>query len=209
MSEPSELSLLPSPLLSSPPPSLLSTMAIPTMVLIGLGANLGDRRRTLERAVERIDETPGCRLVTMSKLRDTKPVLRNPGDPPVPDYFNGVAVFETTLGLRTFFDRMMAVEHELGRPPRPATPETKKTNSATNEGTTSPEPAWEPRTCDLDLLLFGEQVCTEPDMTIPHPRMHQRRFVLEPAMEIAPSMQHPLFNVTLEQIFHTSFPVSS
>jgi 2-amino-4-hydroxy-6-hydroxymethyldihydropteridine diphosphokinase len=128
---------------------------------VGLGSNLGDRGRTLREAVDRLAATPGVEVVAVSSLRETDPVG------PVTDqprFLNGAVAVETSLGARALLDRLLAIEAELGR---------------TREG-----PRGGPRTLDLDLLLYGDERLDEPGLEVPHPRLHERAFVLEPLAEL-------------------------
>jgi 2-amino-4-hydroxy-6-hydroxymethyldihydropteridine diphosphokinase len=132
-----------------------------TIAYVGLGANLGDREATIRAAVA---ELPG--VVGVSTLRETDPV----GVTDQPRFLNGVAVLETELAPRELLDVLLAVERRLGR----------------ERGE-----RWGPRTIDLDLLLYGDEVIDEAGLTIPHPRLHDRRFVLEPLADLAPKLVVP------------------
>ena len=134
---------------------------------VGVGANLGDRRATIERAIEVLRAVEGVEVLAVSTLRETDPV----GYEDQPRFLNGAVELETTLGARELLDALLAVERELGR---------------TREG-----PRFGPRTIDLDLLLFGEERIDEPGLTVPHPRLHERRFALEPLAELAPGLELP------------------
>ena len=138
-----------------------------TRAYIGLGANLGDRERTLRAAVDVLAGEEGVEVVAVSTLRETEPV----GVGEQPPYLNGVAALDTTLGARELLDRLLAVEQRFGRVRVPG-----------EHG---------PRTLDLDLLLYGEEVIDEPELRVPHPRLHERRFVLEPLLELAPGLVVP------------------
>jgi 2-amino-4-hydroxy-6-hydroxymethyldihydropteridine diphosphokinase len=133
---------------------------------VGLGSNLGDRERLL-RAALRALETAGVRVVTLSSLRETDPV----GYLDQPRFLNGVAVVETELGPRELLELLLDVERSLGRK---------------RDG-----PPMGPRTVDLDLLLYGDLVLDEPGLELPHPRLHERRFALEPLAEVAPGLEIP------------------
>lgn len=135
--------------------------------LIGLGSNLGDRREALDQAVERLARQPYVRLVARSRWQETAPVGGPAGQGP---FLNGAVVLETSLEPEALFAVLAAIEAELGR---------RRTER------------WGPRALDLDLLLYGELILECPSLTIPHPRMAWRRFVLEPAAEVAPDMVHP------------------
>jgi 2-amino-4-hydroxy-6-hydroxymethyldihydropteridine diphosphokinase len=132
-----------------------------TLAYVGLGANLGDREGTIRAAVA---DLPG--VVAVSTLRETDPV----GITDQPRFLNGVAVLETELAPRELLDGLLAVERRLGR----------------ERGK-----RWGPRTIDLDLLLYGDEVIDQTGLTIPHPRLHERRFVLEPLAELAPELVVP------------------
>ena len=138
-----------------------------TRAYVGLGANLGDREGTIRAAVAALGEEEGIEVVAVSTLRDTEPV--GVGDQP--RYLNGAVELETTLTARELLDRLLAVEQRFGRVRVPG-----------EHG---------PRTLDLDLLLFGDEAIDEPGLAVPHPRLHARRFVLEPLAELAPELVVP------------------
>ena len=139
-----------------------------TRAYVGLGANLGEREATIRRAVELLAETPGVAVVAVSTLRETDPV----GYADQPRFLNGVAALETTLAPRALLECLLAVERELGR--------------VRGEG-----PRFGPRTIDLDLLLHGDEVVAEPGLVVPHPRLAERQFVLEPLHELDPRLALP------------------
>ena len=134
---------------------------------VGVGANLGDRGSTIRRAVERLGSTRDVTVVRVSTLRETEPW--GPVDQPL--YLNGVVAVDTGLGPRALLDVLLEVERALGR-------------ARSGE-------RWGPRTIDLDLLVHGEVTCDEPGLTLPHPRLHERRFALEPLAELAPDLVVP------------------
>jgi 2-amino-4-hydroxy-6-hydroxymethyldihydropteridine diphosphokinase len=138
-----------------------------TRVYVGLGSNLGDRERTLRAAVDALGAAEGIEVVAVSTLRDTEPV----GVGEQPRFLNGVVALETTLGARELLDRLLEIEQRFGRVRVPG------------------EHA--PRTLDLDLLLYGDEELDEPGLRVPHPRLHDRRFVLEPLAELAPGLVVP------------------
>jgi 2-amino-4-hydroxy-6-hydroxymethyldihydropteridine diphosphokinase len=138
-----------------------------TRAYVGLGANLGDRERTLRAAVDALGAEEGIEVVAVSTLRETDPV--GVGDQP--RFLNGVGALETSLGARELLDRLLAVEQRFGRVRVPG-----------EHG---------PRTLDLDLLLYGDKTIDEPGLAVPHPRLHERRFVLEPLAELAPGLVVP------------------
>ncbi|MBD0290198.1 MAG: 2-amino-4-hydroxy-6-hydroxymethyldihydropteridine diphosphokinase [Thermoleophilia bacterium] len=134
---------------------------------IGLGSNLGNRRRYLERALARLDAEAGIDVVAVSSVRETDPV----GYLEQPRFLNAVAALETTLSPRELLDALLGVERSLGRQ--------------------RAGPRFGPRTIDLDLLLYGDEQVDEGALTVPHPRLAERRFVLEPLAELAPDLALP------------------
>jgi 2-amino-4-hydroxy-6-hydroxymethyldihydropteridine diphosphokinase len=138
-----------------------------TRAFVGLGANLGDRERTLRAAVEALGDEDGVELVSVSTFRETEPV----GVGEQPRFLNGAAALDTTLTARALLDLLLAVEQRFGRVRVPG-----------EHG---------PRTLDLDLLLYGDEEIAEPGLAVPHPRLHERRFVLEPLAELAPGLVVP------------------
>lgn len=135
---------------------------------VGLGANLGARERTLRRAVELLAASPGIDVLAVSTLRETDPV----GYADQPPFLNGAVALATDLSPRDLLGRLLEVERELGR--------------VRGEG-----PRFGPRVVDLDLLLYGDRVVEEPGLTVPHPRLAERRFVLEPLHELDPELTLP------------------
>lgn len=138
-------------------------------VFIGLGSNLGDRRQTILQAMELLNLTAGIRVKKLSSFLETEPEGMTG-----PTFLNGVAELDTNLEPRPLLDRLLDVEHRLGRP-RPGNP-----------GRTGP------RTLDLDLLIYGDRQIDEPDLQVPHPRIRERNFVLTPLSEIAPDIAERL-----------------
>jgi 2-amino-4-hydroxy-6-hydroxymethyldihydropteridine diphosphokinase len=139
-----------------------------TRAYVGLGANLGDREGTIGRALQLLASDSGIDLVAVSTLRETEPV----GDTDQPFFLNGAAMVETRLSPRELLARLLAIERELGR--------------VRNE-----ERRFGPRTIDLDLLVYGDSVVDEPGLTVPHPRLAERRFALEPLHELDPGLTLP------------------
>jgi len=136
-----------------------------TRVFVGLGSNLGDRELNLRRALQRLEELGTVRA---SSFRETDPV----GVTDQPKFLNAAAEVATDLPPRDLLERLLEIERELGR------------DRAT-------EPRWGPRVIDLDLLLFGEEAIDEPGLTVPHPRLADRRFVLEPLCELNEDLTLP------------------
>jgi len=143
-----------------------------TRAHIALGANLGDRAGAIARALAALRATPAVRVVAVSRLWETAPV-----GPPQPAYLNAAAALDTELDALALLARLHALEVEAGR--------------------TRGEERNLPRTLDLDLLLFGGLVIEAAELVVPHPRMHERAFVLEPLAEIAPGIVHPLRGETI------------
>jgi 2-amino-4-hydroxy-6-hydroxymethyldihydropteridine diphosphokinase len=134
---------------------------------IGLGSNLGDREAFLRRALELLRADPDIDVIEVSKVRETDPV----GLVDQPRFLNAVAKVETDLPPGELLDRMLTAERELGR---------------RRDG-----PRFGPRTIDLDLLLYGDDEIHEPGLIVPHPRLAERRFVLEPLHELDPGLVVP------------------
>ena len=132
--------------------------AAPTPAYLALGSNLGDRLELLRGAVRLLADAGGIEVVRSSRVFETEPV-----GPPQPAYLNAVIEVRTTLGPRELLEACRAVEHELGRV---------RTER------------WGPRTIDVDILTFGDRTLDDPDLQIPHPRMHERGFVLVPLGEL-------------------------
>lgn len=145
------------------------------IVCIGIGSNLGNRAAYVNFAREQLDELPDTHLAGFSSLHETAPV-----GPQDQDYFiNAAAVIHTLLSPEQLIQHLMWIEQLTGRERREK---------------------WGPRTLDLDILLFGDQIVNTPDLTIPHPHMHERAFVLNPLNEIAPDHLHPILNQTVAQL---------
>ena len=138
----------------------------PQRAAIALGANLGDCRATLEGALAVLDASPGIRVLARSRWYRTAPV-----GPPQPDYVNGCALLAVTLEPEDLLERLLATERRFGR--------------VRGE-------RWGPRSLDLDLLLVGDQRLNGPRLTLPHPRLRERAFVLVPLAEIAPDWIDPI-----------------
>jgi 2-amino-4-hydroxy-6-hydroxymethyldihydropteridine diphosphokinase len=139
-----------------------------TRSFVGLGANLEDPRAQIARAVELLAAEEGVELVAVSTLRETEPV----GYEGQPRFLNGAAELQTSLAARELLERLLSIERSLGR--------------VRGDG-----PRFGPRTIDLDLLLHGDERIDEPGLEIPHPRLHERRFALEPLAELDPALEIP------------------
>ena len=139
-----------------------------TLAYVALGSNLGDREDTLRRALEALAAEPGIEVVAVSRFIDTEPV----GYLDQPRFLNGAAALETALPARELLERLLAVEGRFGR----------RRDDVPLQGS---------RTLDLDLLLYGDAEIDEPGIRVPHPRMHERRFVLEPLADLDPALEVP------------------
>lgn len=145
--------------------------------LIALGANLGDGVQTLEAALAQLAQHPQIAQLAHSRLYQTAPIGGPAGQPP---FVNAVARCETTLSPAELLAVLQAIERQHGRQRREH---------------------WGPRTLDLDLLLYDQHISSDAQLTLPHPRMAWRRFVMEPALEIASDWQHPSTSQTLSQLW--------
>ena len=139
---------------------------------VGIGSNAGDRHAHCAEAAARLGRLPETQVLRVSPLLETAPAEGVAGGP----FLNGVAELATALSPRELLDALRAIEDALGRPPG--------------------HPRGAVRTIDLDILLYGERIVREVGLDIPHPRMAQRRFVLEPLVAIAPNARHPVLNLS-------------
>lgn len=146
--------------------------------LIALGSNLGDRAATLDAAIDRLSIAPNCQVTAVSRWLPSEPVgAVDAGG----EFINGAALLETSLTPQELHILLQRIETEHGRVRRTR---------------------WEARTLDLDLLLYDQQTVSTSALSVPHPRMSYRRFVLEPAAEIAGDWVHPTIGWTLEELRH-------
>jgi 2-amino-4-hydroxy-6-hydroxymethyldihydropteridine diphosphokinase len=137
-----------------------------TRAYVGLGANLGPREETLRRAVDLLSGAPHVDVVAVSELRETEPV----GVVDQPPFLNGAVELETTLSPRELLDLLLEIERALGRVRKER---------------------WGPRLVDLDLLVYGDAVIDEPGLRVPHPRLGERRFALEPLADLDRELEIP------------------
>lgn len=137
-----------------------------TFAYVGIGANLGPREETLRRAVELLGRADGVDVVGVSELRETDPV----GVIDQPPFLNGAVAIETTLPARALLDLLLEIERSLGR---------------------VRAERWGPRIVDLDLLVYGNGVVDDAGLHVPHPRLHERRFALEPLADLNPELEIP------------------
>ncbi len=144
--------------------------------LIGLGSNLGNRRAWLEGAITALDASPGVHVVRVSSFRETEPVGGPAGQGP---YLNAAVAVETTLDPAGLHRTLQTIEKGAGR-----------TRSV----------RWGERTLDLDLLLFDDRIIETEDLIVPHPRMNERIFVMEPLAEIAPEAIEPRTGRSVSEI---------
>jgi 2-amino-4-hydroxy-6-hydroxymethyldihydropteridine diphosphokinase len=133
---------------------------------VGLGANLGPREVTILRAVDVLAAADGVEVVALSRLRETEPF----GVADQPPFLNGVLALDTTLTPRELLDLLLETERSLGR---------------------VRAQRWGPRTIDLDVLVYGEETVDEPGLRVPHPRLQERRFALEPLADLDPTLEIP------------------
>ena len=152
--------------------------------LLALGSNLGDRIGQLSAAIAALGEHPAIAVERVSSFVETQPVGGPAGQG---KFFNAAAVIETELSPQDLLRALLTIERQLGRERREA---------------------WGPRTIDLDLLLYGEAIVETPGLVLPHPRLHQRRFVLAPAAEIAADWRHPVLDQSIAELL-AALPASS
>jgi 2-amino-4-hydroxy-6-hydroxymethyldihydropteridine diphosphokinase len=146
-----------------------------TPVYLGLGSNIGNREEYLDKALESLGAHPGIQLVSVSSFLNTKAVTEYEQS----DYLNAACELRTLLSARELLKFTQEVEISLGR-------------DSKGDGS--------PRTIDIDILMYGDEVISEDDFVVPHPLMHERPFVLEPLQEIAPKLVHPLFQEPVDSL---------
>jgi 2-amino-4-hydroxy-6-hydroxymethyldihydropteridine diphosphokinase len=150
--------------------------AIEEQVYVAMGSNLGDRDAHLAAGLAALRASEGIEVVAVSPLYETDPI----GPPPQGPYLNGAIQLSTSLDPHVLLKRLLEIEAEQGR-----------TRGADRNA---------PRTLDLDLLLYGERKWVEPDLEIPHPRLAERPFVLEPLCDLAADFIHPVLGETIEAL---------
>ncbi|MFF9869217.1 2-amino-4-hydroxy-6-hydroxymethyldihydropteridine diphosphokinase [Streptomyces sp. NPDC013953] len=144
------------------------TLSNPKRAVIALGANLGNRLETLQGAIDALEDTPGVRVKAVSPVYETEPWGVDPGSQP--SYFNAVVVVKTTLPPASLLERAHAVEEAFHR---------------------VRDERWGARTLDVDIVAYGDLVSDDPVLTLPHPRAHERAFVLAPWHDVDPEAQVP------------------
>lgn len=152
---------------------------MPHRVHIGIGSNLGDRRANTVEAIERVSQLPGTRVVRASSLYESEPL----GDAKT-WFVNSVIELETELAPDALLKRLLAIEDTMGR---------KRVKGK----------RWGSRIIDLDILLFDQDVIGKRNLKIPHPGLHQRRFVLLPLAELAPQVVHPQLGQSISTLLAT------
>lgn len=158
------------------PVGLCSNALVFNQAFIALGSNLGDRELHLLRAVAEVGKIRASRITAFSSFYDTEPV----GPTDQGNFLNAVLRLETPLSPRELLTELQRIENVVFNRRR--------------------DVRWGPRTIDLDILLYGDRVIDEPELTIPHPRLHERRFVLAPLAEIAPETVHPRLGETVRHL---------
>ncbi|MFF8728831.1 2-amino-4-hydroxy-6-hydroxymethyldihydropteridine diphosphokinase [Streptomyces sp. NPDC015171] len=145
-----------------------TTLQNPKWAVISIGANLGNRLETLQGAVDALEDTPGVRVKAVSPVYETEPWGVAPGSQP--SYFNAVVVLKTTLPPSSLLERAHAVEEAFHR---------------------VRDERWGPRTLDVDIVAYADVTSDDPQLTLPHPRAHERAFVLAPWHDVDPQAQLP------------------
>ncbi|MEU6088255.1 2-amino-4-hydroxy-6-hydroxymethyldihydropteridine diphosphokinase [Streptomyces sp. NPDC047085] len=145
-----------------------TTLQNPKWAVISLGSNLGNRLETLQGAVDALEDTPGVRVKAVSPVYETEPWGVEPGSQP--SYFNAVVVLKTTLPPSSLLERAHAVEEAFNR---------------------VRDERWGPRTLDVDIVAYANVTSDDPQLTLPHPRAHERAFVLAPWYDVDPGAQLP------------------
>ncbi|BDH08595.1 MULTISPECIES: 2-amino-4-hydroxy-6-hydroxymethyldihydropteridine diphosphokinase [Streptomyces] len=145
-----------------------STLHNPQRAVLSLGSNLGNRLETLQGAVDALEDTPGVRVKAVSPVYETEPWGVEPGSQP--SYLNAVVVLKTTLPPSSLLERAQAVEEAFHR---------------------VRDEQWGPRTLDVDIVSYADVTSEDPGLTLPHPRAHQRAFVLAPWHDVDPAAELP------------------
>lgn len=148
----------------------------PITVFLAIGSNLGDRKANIDVATDKLGQTEGIKVTRVSHL------LENPAvgmEKDAPSFLNGAVEIHTMLEPHALLHRLLEIEKEMGRHRRQN---------------------WEPRIIDLDLLLYGNEIVSSEELIVPHPLMHERRFVLEPLAELAPDAIHPTLQTTVSEL---------
>jgi 2-amino-4-hydroxy-6-hydroxymethyldihydropteridine diphosphokinase len=156
---------------------------MPHRAFIGLGTNLGDRAANYRQAIQRIGQLPESRIVRLSSIYETEPVGDIEGV-----FLNGVVELETEMPAEALMRRLLAIERTMGRKRTAG----RKSSPARRR--------YRPRIIDLDLLFFDKEIVHTTPLTVPHPRLHERRFVLAPMAELAPALIHPELNVSISEL---------
>jgi 2-amino-4-hydroxy-6-hydroxymethyldihydropteridine diphosphokinase len=156
---------------------------MPHRAFIGLGTNLGDRAANYRQAIQRIGQLPETRIVRHSSIYETEPVGDIEGV-----FLNGVVELETEMPVEVLMRRLLAIERTMGR------------KRSTRRKPSAARRKYRPRIIDLDLLFFDKEIIHTAPLTVPHPRLPERRFVLAPMAELAPALIHPELNVTISEL---------
>ncbi len=146
---------------------------------IGIGSNLGDRIRLSSLAIQRIHQHPKCEVLRTSSFYETEPLAKTTSAS-MGWYVNSVIRIKTRLSAAGLLQLLLELELELGRDPHHS--------------------KWSSRTIDLDILFFNDEIIRSQPLTVPHPELHKRRFVLEPLAEISPDLKHPIKAKTIETL---------
>jgi 2-amino-4-hydroxy-6-hydroxymethyldihydropteridine diphosphokinase len=148
-----------------------------TIAYIGIGSNVGNKALNCRYSIDKIDQLPGCHVTACSALFKTEPV----GVTGQNWYVNCISQVTTTQRPTQLLKNLMKIESAMGRVRKKR---------------------WEARIIDLDILLFGEEIIESNNLVIPHPLLHKRRFVLEPLVQLAPDLMHPVLQLTIRQLLN-------
>ena len=168
-------------------------------VFIGVGSNEGDRLAIISSAIKQLGCFPGIAVTQMATILETEPI-----GPPQGAYLNTVVEVETTVSPRELLAILKRLEQTFGRSLPRSRHFLASGEGAGSVGRVPNAVRWGPRPLDFDILLYGDQVVREADLVIPHERLHERRFVLEPLAQLAPELVHPVLGKTIRELLANS-----